>query len=324
MGTRHRAESAGRVVKERMRCGTLRGRVSLCLVACTAALSLTHPAAAATLAGVATRNVDKGRISDVCASPNGLLYVCFPDGGYVAQYAKDGKLLQLIRREAGVEREFRPASCFVGDKEQLYVFDEASREVLVIGSDGNQNASFPLAYPVNGQALALSRVGHLLPGADGLWALLPDRSELARFDRRGTLKESLALGKELPYPAASYSRAQRLDDGTLLLLDHNQGAVLYRAPGATGYRRLGLEKPSGVEGLPALQDFAADSAGRILLLTAGELGAVLLTRGGGGYQSSNVQLPPALNGKRLACRPCGRGFAVWARDGGIVWLCEAR
>jgi hypothetical protein len=202
----------------------------------------------------------------------------------------------------------------------LLVFDEVSREVLLIGEDGNQWRSFPLAYPAAESSVALSRIGQLgLAEGGGVWALRSDKAELAAFTRDGILKRSIDLASRLPYPAAAYTKFQ-WDGDQLFLLEYSQGAILYGDKEAQRFKRLSLAGSSGLSA-PEVQDFAIDSAGNLLLLTA-DSRAVLVTRGNSGQRESiELDLPGSLAGKRLGCRPGGSGFVVWARDGGIVWLC---
>ena len=67
--------------------------------------------------------------------------------------------------------------------------------------------------------------------------------------------------------------------------------------------------------MPALQDFAVDSAGNVLLVTHhDETPLYLLTPSEAGYQSHPVNLNLPSGQKRLACRWSGGMFILWTRD----------
>jgi hypothetical protein len=320
------------------------------VLACLALLALdAGRATAAQLSVVQTVKAAPGLISDAALQSDGVLYLCYPEAGRIAQYGPDGKLLQDIIREAGIAKRFRPTTCVLtsGAKlpsgnavanalhqargqtpssggQALQVFDEAEHQVWLIGSDGNTASGIDLAYPSPGGALALSRIGQLLRGTDGLlWALLPDRGALCSFDGKGNLQQQLDLNKLLPYPAAAYSRAQFLDDGSLYVLDYNQGAVLYRRGTDAAFRRLAVDKTAGLDGAPAVQDFAADEQGNVLLLTAADSQpALLLTPSAKGYVTHALRLPLGRGPQRLGCRYQSGRFIIWNRDSGVVLLCE--
>jgi hypothetical protein len=296
--------------------------VRLLSLICALLLLASCPVPAAQFTAVRTLTCPAGRVADAAADAEGRVYLCYPDAGYVAQFDRAGKLLQNIRREAGVNRPFKPTSISVGRDGMLQVFDEVSRELLVIGNDGNQLRSFPLAYPDGAQPVALSRIGHIaLDEAEGVWALLPDRAVLASFDDKGAYVRKLSLDALAQYAAATFSRCQ-WEGGKLFLLDFNQGAVLYGQPEPGKLRRLLLSKPKDIDAAPQAQDFAVDGAGRVLLLTTNrDDPALLLSPGASGYASSFVDLPAGLVGKRLGCRAAPGGYIVWNREGGIVCLC---
>jgi hypothetical protein len=280
-------------------------------------------ALAAPFSAVRTVACTAGRICDAAADSDGRVYLCYPDAGYISQYDRTGKFTLNIRREAGVNRPFKPTSVVIGHHGLLQVFDEISRELLEIGIDGNQVRSYPLAYPDGGQAVALSRIGHLtLDGSLSVWALLPDRAAQANFDAKGSFVEHFDLATLLPYGGAIFSRAQWSGD-KLFVLDFNQGAVLYGLPNTGQMRRLLLAKPKDIDAAPLAQDFAVDAGGRVLLLTTDKQHpALLLSPGTSGYASSYVDLPVSLVGKRMGCRPAPGGYIVWDREGGIVCLCK--
>jgi hypothetical protein len=305
------------------------------LLLCLALLPLGPSAAAAAsrLRVIRSIKAQPGLISDAALQANGVLYLCYPEAGHIAQYGTDGRLLQEIIREAGRSKPFRPTTAVVtaspkasgGSSEALQVFDEAAHQVWLIGSDGNTASGIDLAYPSPGGALALSRIGQLLVGNDRLlWALLPDRARLCSFDRKGKLQQQLDLTELLPYPNAAYGRAQFLGDGSLFVLDYNQGAVLYRRGSSGTFRRLAVDKQPGLEGAPTAQDFAVDEQGTVLLLTTADTQpAILLTPSDKGYVSHNLRLNLPAGPQRLGCRYAAGQFIIWNRDSGVVLLCEA-
>ncbi len=309
-----------------MRCGNRHAMLVVALVAASAFVLLSFVTAQAQSAQmVAKLTPEAGRIADAALLGGDHLVLLYPELGHIADYTLDGTLHQHIVREGGVERRFRPTACIANGADSLLVFDEAAHKVFFIGADGNITRGIDLAYPdETGALLALSRVGDIaVSGSDVLWAMLPERATLAGFDLSGNHVISLDLGELLPYSPATYTRAQLLADGSLYILDYYQGAVLYRR-GITGaFRRLRLEGPDGADAIPAMQDFAVDNAGNVLVATHdADAPLVLLTPGTNGYESHNVELSLPDGVPKLACRCSGGKFIVWARDETEVFIIE--
>jgi hypothetical protein len=172
--------------------------------------------------------------------------------------------------------------------------------------------------------LALSRIGGLSFSPEGvIWALLPDRGELAGFNADGTLVARLNLEAMLPYSDPVYARAQITSGGSLFLLDYHQGAVIFR-PGEIGtFSRLSLGVPAGLDAAPVVQDFAADPQLNVLLATYDETQPLmLLTRENGRFESHalRIDLPEGLH--RLACRYSMGKYILWLRDQPLVLVLE--
>lgn len=275
------------------------------------------PVSAQTLRIVSRFAPEAGRIVDAALVAGDHLMLLYPDAGRITDYTLDGELQQHILREGGEERRFRPSACITGRGDQLLVFDEAAHKIFFIGADGNISKGIDLAYPTSsGSLVALSRVGNLALGAsDVIWASLPEYGALAGFDFSGNHVVSLDLAAMLPYASAIYTRAQVLPDGSLYVLDYHQGAVLYRQGTQGPYRRLRLESSPEPVVAPALQDFAVDSSGNVLLVThRDDTPLQLLTPGDSGYQAHPVNLSLPSGQKRLACRWSGGMFILWTRD----------
>jgi hypothetical protein len=147
---------------------------------------------------------------------------------------------------------------------------------------------------------------------------------LASFDSEGQHQGDLDLAKLLPYPSATYTRAQLLPDGSLFVLDYLQGAVLYRRGASGQFHRLRLgEQPSGVAA-PQVQDFAANDAGNMLIATYSESAPlVLLDYEGDGYHSHALEIKLPVGGSRLACRQSRGKYIVWSRDRPFVLVLQA-
>lgn len=275
------------------------------------------PAGAQTLRIVTRFAPEDGRIVDAALLAGEHLMLLYPDAGRIADYTLAGELQQHIVREGGEERRFRPSACIARRTDELLVFDEAAHKVFFIGVDGNISKGIDLAYPVaGGSLLALSRVGDLALGAsDVIWATLPEYGVLAGFDFAGNHAFNIDLAALLPYDPAVYTRAQVLPDGSIYILEYHQGAVLYRLGTQGPYRRLRLEAHQEQYVAPALQDFAVDNSGNVLLVThSDETPLQLLTPGESGYQAHPVSLSLPSGQKRLACRWSGGMFILWTRD----------
>jgi hypothetical protein len=299
-----------------MRCGN-RWLVALALVLLSAALLLPSLSAAQTLRIVARLRPEPGQVVDAALLGTDHLLLLYPDAGRIADYTLDGQLHQHILREGGRELRFRPSACVAAPDGNLLVFDEAAHKVFFIGPDGNIFRGVDLAWPAaDGQLLALSSVGDLTLGASNvIWATLPERGVLAGFDRDGNHAATLDLAALLPYDPAVYTRAQLLSDGSLFVLEYHQGAVLYRRGSQGAFRRLRLAAPQDGVTVPALQDFAVDDAGRVLLVTHSEQTPLtMLLPSDGGYQSHPVNLDLPGGHRRLACRWSAGMFIVWTRD----------
>jgi hypothetical protein len=155
-----------------------------------------------------------------------------------------------------------------------------------------------------------------------IWALLPERGEFVCFNSAGTQTSRVSFTDELPYPGALYTRAQFGGNDSLFVMDYTQGAILYRKDGDEQFRRLrpiGPEKDSGVDAMPALQDFAVDAGGNILATTYDSAKPLLLlTPGKSGYDSRKIDIGLP-KGSHLASVRYGRGqFVVWLRDTAFV------
>jgi hypothetical protein len=278
-----------------------------------------------------------GVISDATLLSSGRVGLCYPDAGFFAEYTLDGRLFQHTVREAGIELPFRPVCCAAGPADDVLIFDEAEGKLFEVEPDGNFNEGVKLAFKVPGSAnsIALPTVGDIcwqakvvnnvaLPPSKGylVWAMLPERGELACFNSAGAQISAMAFNSLLPYEDAIYTRAQFAADGSLFVMDYLQGAVIYRRGGESQFRRLRpvpLDKASGAEAAPQLQDFAVDSAGIILAAsTDSAKPLLLLTPGKQGYDSRKVDLGLPKGEHRIGVR-YGRGkFIVWLRDTPLV------
>lgn len=299
-----------------MSCGRRKSWAGMA-IAMLLALGLAGPARAQTLRVVGRFTPEPGDIVDAAVLPDGHLMLLYPETGRIADYGFDGTLNQHIIREGGEERRFRPLACVTSPGGDLLVFDEAAHKVFFIGADGNITKGIDLAYPAEGGTLlALSRVGDLAAGAGQvIWATLPERGVLAAFDYDGNYVVSLDLAAMLPYQPAVYTRAQVLPDGSIYVLEYHQGAVLYRRGTQGAYHRLRLSEPEGAVVVPALQDFAVDDGGNVLLVTHSDSTPLqLLTPGPNGYQAHPVNLDLPSGQRRLACRWSGGMFILWTRD----------
>jgi hypothetical protein len=275
------------------------------------------PAVAQTLRIVSRFTPEAGRIVDAAVLPGEHLLLLYPDSGRIADYNFAGELNQHIIREGGEERRFRPLACAATDDDILLVFDEAAHKVFFTGADGNIFKGIDLAYPAGGGSLvALSRVGDLAAGRGNvIWATLPERGMLAAFDYDGNFVMNIELAAMLPYQPAVYTRGQVLPDGSIYVLEYHQGAVLYRRGIEGAYHRLRLGTPEGAVEVPALQDFAVDDQGNVLLVTHSDAQPLqLLTAGDTGYQAHPVNLDLPSGQRRLACRWSGGMFILWTRD----------
>ena len=266
---------------------------------------------------------ETGRISDV-AILGDYLILAYPDAGRLAQYTLAGELVKHIKREGGAARRFRPTAC-LSRGDTLLVFDEAEHKLFTVQADGNFTKGVDLAYPSgeHGALIALSRIGGLTAPSQGpLWVLLPERGVLATFDSAGTYQQAIDLAAQLPYPAAVYSRAVILSDGSLFALDYHQGAVLYRRGNAGAFKRLRLGSPEGLDAAPVLQDFAVDEYARVLLATHdAQAPLVFLTPAENAYHSHLVELNLPADA-RLACRASQGKVVVWQRDQPLVVVLE--
>jgi hypothetical protein len=298
-----------------MSCGRRRGWIRV-VIAMVIAMMLAGPARAQTLRVVGRFTPEAGDIVDAAVLPGGHLMLLYPEAARIADYSFDGQLNQHIIRESGEESRFRPLACTVNPDGRLLVFDEAAHKVFFIGADGNITKGVDLAYPAEGGALALSRVGDLAAGAGQvIWATLPERGVLAAFDYDGNHVVSLELAAMLPYQPALYTRGQVLSDGSIYVLEYHQGAVLYRRGAQGAYHRLRLSEPQDGVVVPALQDFAVDDSGNVLLVTHSDSTPLqLLTPGPNGYQAHPVNLDLPSGRRRLACRWSGGMFILWTRD----------
>jgi len=286
-------------------------------IAMLIAMVLAAPARAQTLRVVGHFTPEPGDIVDAAVLAGGHLMLLYPEAGRIADYSFDGTLNQHIIRESGEESRFRPLACVASPNGTLLVFDEAAHKVFFIGADGNITKGVDLAYPAEGGSLlALSRVGDLAAGAGRvIWATLPERGVLAAFDYDGNHVVSLELAAMLPYQPAVYTRAQVLSDASIYVLEYHQGAVLYRRGAQGAYHRLRLNQPEDSVVVPALQDFAVDDAGNVLLVTHSDSTPLqLLTPGPNGYQAHPVNLDLPSGRRRLACRWSGGMFILWTRD----------
>ena len=282
-------------------------------------------AQAETLRVVARLDSEPGTIVDVAASEDDHIFLLCPGEGRVSDYTLAGELYQHIVREGGQERLFLPTACDWSQDGDLLVFDEAAHKVFFVGADGNIFRGIDLAFPSSdGSLLALSRIGDLSVGSSNtIWVTIGDGSILAGFDFQGNHVISLDLAALLPYQNAVYTRPQVLSDGSLYILDYHQGAVIYRRGPNGSFRRIALEQPTGVEAVPAIQDFAVDETGNVLVASY-DLDAplLLLTPGDGGYQSHTVDINLADGGNRFAVRYSGGKFIVWEKDQNKLVLLE--
>jgi len=293
------------------------------------AIAMLAPAAAVgqTLTVVARLTPEAGRIVDAAMISDTHLALLYPDAGQIADYTLDGKLYQHILREGGRELAFRPTACCAREREGLLVFDEAAHKLFTIAGDGNFERGIDLAYPQeSGGPLALAAVGDIALGPEGVIdAMLPDRGVLASFDGDGKLTTRLNLLSALPYPQAVYARAQPLADGSLFVLDYNQGAVIYRRGAAGQFRRLTLEHPAGIDAAPLLQDFAVDEGGNVLLATADPAAPLVLLRPGKkGYTSHHVKIELPRAPQRFSTRYSRGRFILWLRETPSVIVLELR
>jgi hypothetical protein len=299
-----------------MSCGRYAGRAIAALGIVVIGLAAV-PAQAQTLKIVSQFRPEAGRIVDAAVLSGAHLMLLYPDSGRIADYNFAGELAQHIIREGGEERRFRPLACAATDDDTLLVFDEAAHKVFFTGADGNIYKGVDLAYPAgNGSLVALSRVGDLAAGRGNvIWATLPERGVLAAFDYAGNHVMNVELAAMLPYEPAVYTRGQVLPDGSVYMLEYHQGAVLYRRGIEGAYHRLRLSAPQGAVEVPALQDFAVDDQGNVLLVTHSDSTPLqLLTPGHSGYQAHPVNLDLPSGQRRLACRWSGGMFILWTRD----------
>jgi hypothetical protein len=300
-------------------------RRGLMLALAIGALLGAVPALAQTARVVVRITPEQGSIVDAALLDADHLLLLYPAEGRIADYSLGGELRQHIVREAGVERRFRPTACVASAADSVLVFDEAAHKVLFVGADGNIRRGIDLAYPDPAHGLlALSRVGDLALGTgDVIWAMLPERGVLAGFDLDGRHIVSLDLAAMLPYAPAVYSRAQVLPDGSLFVMEYNQGAVLYRRGATGGFHRIKLEATAGVDAAPLLQDFAVDAVGNVLLATYDETQPLrLLTPGADGYYSHPLEIDLPGDSPRLACRHSGGKYIVWTRDEPLLIVLE--
>ncbi len=268
---------------------------------------------------------EAGQIADAAILGPDHVALLYPGEGRIADYSLEGRLMQHIIREGGEELEFLPTACTEGPDLSIWVFDEASHRVFQIAPDGNFTRSINLAYEfADGRVLALSRVGDLDVGQDGLlWVLLPDRGTITAFDKDGNMVDQVFLQKLLPWPDAIYARTANLENGSMFVLDYHQGAVLYRHGRERDFHRLILDPPEGVDSVPGVQDFAVDEAGNVLLATYGNGGELyFLEPRGEDYASRRVELQMPEGEHRLACRYSNGRFIVWLRDSQLVYVLE--
>ncbi|MEZ5339607.1 MAG: hypothetical protein R3F46_15255 [bacterium] len=295
------------------------------LIYCLLALMLCESASAAEARIVARFVPEAGQIADAAILGRDHIALLYPADGRIADYSMEGRLMQHIIREGGAELQFQPTACTEGPDKSIWVFDEAAHRVFQIAPDGNFTRSINLAYEyADGSVLALSRVGDIDVGKDGLlWVLLPDRGTITAFDREGSMRDQVYLQKLLPWPDAVYARTANLEDGSMFVLDYHQGAVLYRRGQETDFHRLILSRPAGVDSVPGVQDFAVDENGNVMLATYGNGGELyFLEPRGNDYASRRVELRLPEGEHRLACRYSNGRFIVWLRDSQLVYVLE--
>ncbi|MCB1221975.1 hypothetical protein KDL30_15045 [bacterium] len=270
---------------------------------------------------------EAGSIADAAILGTDHIALLYPAEGRIADYSLEGRLMQHIIREGGAELQFQPTACTEGPDLSIWVFDEAAHRVFQIAPDGNFTRSINLAYEyADGTVLALSRVGDIDVGKDGLlWVLLPDRGTITAFDKEGNMKDQVYLQKLLPWPDAVYARTANLADGSMFVLDYHQGAVLYRRGQETDFHRLILNRPAEVDSVPGVQDFAVDESGNVMLATYGNGGELyFLEPNGTDYLARRVDLKLPEGEHRLACRYSNGRFIVWLRDSQLVYVLEVR
>jgi hypothetical protein len=277
---------------------------------------------------VARITPEEGLIADAAMLNDSHLALLYPQAGRIADYTLDGQLYQHILRESGVDRRFRPTACAAFGPVGIAVFDEAAMQVFVISDDGNFQRGFELAYQgaQGAPATALSAVGDLAcPDEQTIWATLPEKGVLARFDSAGKQKQLLDLATELPYLNGVYTRGSLLPDGSLFVLDYGQGAVIYRQSAEPQYHRLALGTPEWADAAPALQDMAVDEQGDVLIVSSIEDKPVLLlTPVENGYDLHTVDLQLPISAPRMACRYSRGRFILWLRDRPYVVVLELR
>ena len=285
---------------------------------------LAAPAAGQAVSVIARFTPEAGNITDAVLLDNGHIALFYPDGGRIVDYAMDGTVNQHIVHEGGAARVFQPVCGLTASGGNILAFDAASLNLYRVGLDGNIGKSVKLAYPSGHGAIALSQLSGLSLDSKGqIWVMLTASGKLACFDRDGQYTEELDLARLLPYSPACYTRSAWLNDGTLFLLDFSQGAILYRKPGETSFRRVRLDVPDGVDAAPVLQDFAVDDQGNILAATAdSDKPVMLLTPSSSGYTAHRLNVPLPDGGNRLACRWSNGRFIVWLRDQPFVCVLE--
>ena len=298
------------------------------LLLITFAVMLLCDSARAAEARIIARFVpEAGSIADAAILGPDHVALLYPAEGRIADYSLEGRLMQHIIREGGAELQFQPTACTEGPDLSIWVFDEAAHRVFQIAPDGNFTRSINLAYEyADGTVLALSRVGDIDVGKDGLlWVLLPDRGTITAFDKEGNMKDQVYLQKLLPWPDAVYARTANLADGSMFVLDYHQGAVLYRRGQETDFHRLILNRPADVDSVPGVQDFAVDESGNVMLATYGNGGELyFLEPNGTDYLARRVDLKLPEGEHRLACRYSNGRFIVWLRDSQLVYVLEVR
>jgi hypothetical protein len=299
-------------------------RLTLATLLALACLLAAWPAAGQSVSVIARFAPEAGNITDAVLLDNGRVALFYPDNGRIVEYTLDGTLHHHIVHEGGEQRVFQPTFGLAPSGANMLVYDAATLNLFRIELDGNIGRSVKLAYPAGDGAIALSQLSGLSLDAQGrLWVMLTANNKLACFGSNGEFKEELDLSRQLPYAPACYTRSAWLGDGTLFLLDYSQGAILYRKPGESSFRRVRLEVPAGVDAAPVLQDFAVDDRGNILAVTtASSQPVMLLTPSSAGYTAHRLNVPLPAGSNRLACRWSNGRFIIWLRDQPLVCILE--
>lgn len=285
---------------------------------------------------IARFTAEAGEIADAAWLGNGRIGLLYPELGHIAEYTTEGRLFQHTVREAGIGLPFRPSACIAGPGDELLVFDEAEQKLFEVEPDGNFSKGLTLALDGEaGKSIALSRVadiawqpvlknGEQLPTTKGFitWAMPAEGGQFCSFGRDGKQSGVLSFEQMLPYANAMYARPQWGADGALFVLDYAQGAVLYKRPSESKFRRIRVGEPpqpldggASVDAVPALQDFAVGADGRILAATADlKKPLLLLSPGAKGYSSSKVDLKIPAEPARIGVRFSRGKYIVWLRE----------